>query len=576
MARKDCADGDSGGAGSGGGATASSCACVAIGALPLQLALRAHPGAVALAVLDRAGAQGRVLHASRAARACGVAPGQLQAQALALCPELRVSPCDTTTIAGAVAELVRVLSDFSPAVEPARPPIAPGVFWLDTRGLRRLYPRIDGWAAAVRAALHARALRATVVVGRSRFGSYAVARSLAPGQLRVLGSTAEERRAIHDVPLAKLDLPDELGAQLARLGVTRVGGFLALPRAGLRRRFGAEAAALHDWAAGGFSPVRAVSLDEPVQVARVLDEPVREREAIWFLCKQLLAEVLADLRARGQTLEVLTVRLVLRDAATREDASGGARTVDEVLRPAESARSAEALLELLRLRSEGWRLADDVREIALRAEGRAARPDQLALFDERGPGALVTRPRRARAAAERALARVRARLGEQAVVVAELRDGILPEARFAWRPLATLSEQAFRPAAQAAANGEDDEDPDVALAAPGVPDAASDGVTFGTPGGSSRVSTRLVRRYFTPAVRLPDAAGAGRHDDGWLLAGVIGGAVERLDGPYVVSGGWWRAERRRDYHFATLRSGRRLWVYFDRVRRGWYLHGVVE
>jgi protein ImuB len=65
-------------------------------------------------------------------------------------------------------------------------------------------------------------------------------------------------------------------------------------------------------------------------------------------------------------------------------------------------------------------------------------------------------------------------------------------------------------------------------------------------------------------------------DDGWLLRGLDHGAVTKLVGPYIVSGGWWASEVHREYHFAETRSGECLWVYFDRKRRRWYLHGVVE
>ena len=32
----------------------------------------------------------------------------------------------------------------------------------------------------------------------------------------------------------------------------------------------------------------------------------------------------------------------------------------------------------------------------------------------------------------------------------------------------------------------------------------------------------------------------------------------------------------RDYYFVETRRGEVLWVYYDRRRRGWFLHGRVE
>jgi protein ImuB len=70
-------------------------------------------------------------------------------------------------------------------------------------------------------------------------------------------------------------------------------------------------------------------------------------------------------------------------------------------------------------------------------------------------------------------------------------------------------------------------------------------------------------------------------DDGWLLSGLEHGAVVRILGPYIVSGGWWAQPgasggAHREYHYAELRRGDCLWVYYDRNRRRWFWQGAVE
>ena len=68
-----------------------------------------------------------------------------------------------------------------------------------------------------------------------------------------------------------------------------------------------------------------------------------------------------------------------------------------------------------------------------------------------------------------------------------------------------------------------------------------------------------------------------RHEsDGWMPRGLKQGPVIRVLGPYVVSGGWWRRPVHREYHFAETQKGELLWIYYDRGRRRWYLHGRVE
>ncbi len=46
--------------------------------------------------------------------------------------------------------------------------------------------------------------------------------------------------------------------------------------------------------------------------------------------------------------------------------------------------------------------------------------------------------------------------------------------------------------------------------------------------------------------------------------------VERLEGS------WWEDTRGRDYFFAISPQGQFLWVYFDRIEQGYYLHGYFD
>jgi protein ImuB len=61
-----------------------------------------------------------------------------------------------------------------------------------------------------------------------------------------------------------------------------------------------------------------------------------------------------------------------------------------------------------------------------------------------------------------------------------------------------------------------------------------------------------------------------------MPAGVEAGPVRALHGPYLVSGGWWTTEQRREYHFAEMQRGGVLWLFHDRSRRRWYLHGSID
>ncbi len=85
---------------------------------------------------------------------------------------------------------------------------------------------------------------------------------------------------------------------------------------------------------------------------------------------------------------------------------------------------------------------------------------------------------------------------------------------------------------------------------------------------------RLQRRLFsTPR-------GVGTDGRGWPS---LESEVVRLFGPHRISGGWWGKLRAgasvataRDYYYAESESGALWWVYFDRSRERWFVHGVVD
>jgi protein ImuB len=297
-----------------------------------------------------------------------------------------------------------------------------------------------------------------------------------------------------------------------------VSALLRLPAEGLLERFGPELHRLHQVAAGDlWSPLRPQAPLDPIRRSVLLDDPESDATGLLFLIKRLLHPMLATLAARGQALAVLDVRL-------RPDRQ---EWYAERVHPAAPTLDVVQILDLVRLRLESAGLSAGVIEIELEASGQPATPEQMQLFTEHRQRDLES--------GNRALARLRAEFGDDAVVRAVPRKGHLPEARFGWERLERL--QIPRP---------------------------------------HRVETRsLIRRVFARPVALPPAPRPS-HDDGWLISGVVRGSVADQTGPYIVSGGWWVREVRRDYYFVETRRGELLWVYYDRRRRGWFLHGRVE
>jgi protein ImuB len=563
-------------------------ACVDAPAFPLQLFLRRCGECASLpaAVVDRDKPTGRLLWVNEAARRAAILPGMTYAEGLSLAATLRAAVVPPHEIAQGIDELTEALRRFSPEIEPSRE--EPGVFWLNAAGLHRLNRSATQWAKDIRADLATRGIAVSVAVGYRRFGAYAAGKAK-PDGVTIFGAWAQEDEAVRRAPLDRLPLEPAARDALARLGIRTVGEFMQLPAAGISRRFGKAAKRLHEMAemfgadpspdpspkqgeerrrkgidqkvgallaapstsqpraavpqvgahrdaptVGGSRTAPTKANDEPgaadplacaltpAPVHEAIEEtcqfepPDGDAMRLLFAVQGMVRRLLARLAEKGLALAGIEARFTLEDAAPRIDA----------LRPAEPTLREPIVLDLLRLRLEGAPLPAPAIDLTLAAEETPANLKQLRLFFER--------PKRDLEAGERALARLRAELGPDAVLRATLHEGHLPEARFAWTPFEQLT----------------------------------------APQAHDRPHAALVRRLRTRPELLPYAP--HREPDGRLVRALGCGPIDRLFGPFVVSGGWWRRETNRQYYFAQTRRGDLLWLYYDAVRRRWFLHGEVE
>jgi protein ImuB len=319
------------------------------------------------------------------------------------------------------------------------------------------------------------------------------------------------------VPIERLGFEPRLRDALARLGVNTLGAFLDLPAPGVRKRFGNDVHKLHLLAKGElFSPLEPQYPLEPASGAALFDYPECNLDRLMAVVERLLEPVLTTLSQRDELAAALLIRFVFDD---------GSRAAERI-EPAGATLEAGELLDLARLRLEGLKLTSGVAEVELEAVGHKASRRQRVLFEQQSPRDLD--------AANRALARVRAELGDGSVVRARLRDGHLPEATFEWEAVKKIEEPSPR---------------NVAL-------------------------RPLVRRIYSRPVALsrrrqsePRAALVTLYEDR---------LVNERVGPYVVNGGWWVREVGREYYYVRTETGRCLWLYYDRRRQCWFLHGEVE
>jgi protein ImuB len=274
----------------------------------------------------------------------------------------------------------------------------------------------------------------------------------------------------------------------------------------------ADLLAGHAW-----EPLQSIHPTTPLQESMEFDTPETDATRLLFPLKTILDRLRMAVAARRAAITALRLDFVLDD-----------RTRQTVwIRPAAPTLDGRELLDLLRLRLETLSLSAGVTALTVTMEETPATEEQLRLFPEA--------ERRDLTAANRALARLRAMFGEDAVRRVRLREGHLPEARWAWERLDAV----VRP------------QPQVVALRP------------------------VMRRILLHPSLLPPPPRAQR-DVGWLPVGPEAGPVVRLVGPDVLSGGWWRREIQRDYYFAETQRGDLLWLFYDRRRRQWFLHRRVE
>lgn len=358
--------------------------------------------------------------ANGAARAAGVQPGMGLQAALALCPGLQLRPWPQAEL-GVLRELLAAWAyGYSSQVG-----------WEDETGLclevggslglfgpwprfeQRLRVDLDGLGVQAQLAVAPTPLAARVLAQRE--------------DGRVLLGIETLRRHLDSLPIACLPLPAAQQAALAGMGLRQLRQLLALPRAGLTRRFGTELPVLLDRLLGWAPDLR--PLYQPparFQSRFEFDHEIRHSTSLLFPLKRLVGDLCAFLASRDGGVQRFVLSLEHETApATRWTL--GSRTPE---------RAPALLFELARLRLEREPVPAPVVAIGLEA-------DELPPFVPLRQDLFYARP-------EAALdwpalqARLAARLGEGALYQLELRADPRPE-RAQSRVSRVASEPSARP-----------------------------------------------------------------------------------------------------------------------------------
>lgn len=576
-------------------------ACVDLPAFPLQLLLQRHPEwrDSPAAVVDEDRPQGVLRWVNEQARAERVLPGMRYAGALSLTRDLRAGVISPAEINAEIEVLMKRLRFFSPEVERARD--EPGTFWLGAEGLGLLHPQFPGWAGLIRDDLRQAGYDGRIAVGFSRFGCYAAARSGIG--IAVFSDEEEERAAVRRIPIDRIACDADFRDTLARLGIFELGGFVDLPPSGIRRRFGEAAFALHRMARGeAWAPLDPEIPEEPHERRIVMDHPETDAARLLHAIEGDLDALLQRLGERDRSLCGLAIEITF----DRPGPDGPRRRI-ETLHPAAPTRDVKLLLDLLRLRLESIMFPSGAVDVRLEAEFVRASPEQATLFPEQH--------RRDLTAANRALARVRAEFGDEAICTARQVEAHLPEARFALRPLVQLLSAQPRKVRTAPVMRRILLQSEPIVLCPARPPAWTTApvsrrtVVPARTADSNPAHISVPRNSPVPARETdPDPARApspGDHPLGMLLRGA--GIIAETAGPFVVSGGWWRREVVRHYWYVRIVStpppgnragddsgagadragagpgpgdaplpGAWLWIYRDARRLRWFRQGNVE
>lgn len=352
----------------------------------------------------------RVVACSAWARAEGVRRGLRRREAQARCPELAVFPAEPDRDARLFEPVAVAVEELAPGIEVVRP----GLVALPVRGAARYF---GGEPATVERLVDQVAARAGVEcqVGVAE-GLFAAALAARRGVVVPPGRAAA---FLAPLPAAELDAEPgvergELVSLLRRLGLRTLGSFAALPASDVASRFEADAVLAHRLARGldPRPPARRRPPDD-LEVRQVLDPPVVRVDAAAFVTRALAEQLHAVLAAHGLACTRLGVRAQ----------TGDGRELARVWRCAEPLTPA-ATADRVRWQLDAWLAQGGAGAVSVLRlvpeEVVDAGSLQLGLWGDVGA---------ADERAGRALVRVQAMLGPEAVLTAVLGGGRDPRDR---------------------------------------------------------------------------------------------------------------------------------------------------
>ncbi len=248
-------------------------------------------------------------------------------------------------------------------------------------------------------------------------GGAAPSGRLAPAETGTIAPPGQTRGALSALPVAALRLEEETAAQLARLGLRRIGDLAGQPRAALARRFGKGLVLRLDQAFGAVpEPLSPAAPPQRYAVRMTLPEPIGLEEDVAAGLDRLLPRLSELLRARGQGARTLRLQAFRSDHTMQTLEVRLARASDdpERLRP----------LLAMKLNEIDAGFGIDM----LRLEAVQVEPlSQRTPVGHIGAGAAVNARLAANTALDDLIGRIGARVGMEAITRRHPGDSHIPE-----------------------------------------------------------------------------------------------------------------------------------------------------
>lgn len=259
--------------------------------------------------------RGVVAAASYEARRYGIRSAMPMSQALRRCPHVIVLPPDRAAYSATSAQVMAILRDVTPLVEP----LSLDEAFLDVGGARALHGRPGIIAAGIRARVADEVgLTCSVGVAPTKFvAKLASARCKPDGMLVV--PAARVLDFLHPLPVSALwGVGARTAEALHRIGIRSVGDLAGTPVDSLRRAVGGAVAEHLSALAQGVDPrpVQPDEVEKSISADRTLDTDLTAEADV---CRELLRlseEVGSRVRSRGFVARTVGIKIRFADFRT--------------------------------------------------------------------------------------------------------------------------------------------------------------------------------------------------------------------------------------------------------------------